>query len=155
LGVRVRSRLATACIIVGLWVLSTTAEAQAGPTSTTLTRQRPWLGCWAIAMRDSVSSYQRAYVVQLDTAWLSGRDTDTLYRAWGIEGFAEPRLGVGWTPGRGRDSIEVVLIGLGGIGWRLGRLHDSLAGFAYEYYDAITAETARGPASAHRLPCRT
>jgi hypothetical protein len=110
-------------------------------------------GCWAITMRDSVPQYSREYVVQLDTAWLSGRETDTLYRAYGLKGFVEPRSWQGWTPRPGTDSIEVVLIGLGGIGWRLGRAADSLVGSAYEYYDAISAETRAGPASAHRTQC--
>ena len=117
-------------------------------------RQRPWLDCWTITTRDSVPNYRQQYVIRLDTAWVSGRDDDTLYRAWGLVGFREVPSGyVGWYPGKGPDSIRVVLIGLGGIGWRLGRSGDSLMGSAYEYYDAISAKTSLGPASAHRTRC--
>ena len=135
-------------------LLGTVGCAQGRAQSNILARQRPWLDCWAIAMRDSIPHYPRHSVVRLDTAWVSGRDTDTLYRAWGLTGFPHPlSWNVGWYPGPGPDSVHIVLIGLGGIGWRLSRSADSLVGSAYEYYDVISDETPLGPVSAHRTRC--
>lgn len=152
-GVSLTSRCAG--VLTALCLATTIGRAQEEASEPPVrARQRPWLDCWAITTRDSIPNYQRRYVVRLDTAWVTGREEDTLYRAWGLSGFRElPSWNVGWFPGKGPDSLRVVLIGLGGIGWRFGRSGDSLVGAAYEYYDVIPDETPLGPASAHRVEC--
>ncbi|MGN6167615.1 MAG: hypothetical protein ACTHQQ_05530 [Solirubrobacteraceae bacterium] len=106
-------------------------------------------------MQDSVPYMSRQLDLRLDSTKAPTREGPQHYYGAGLTGF--PPSGIGpnallWfvpTP----DSLRLVVIGLGGIGWRLKRHADSLIGDAYEYYDIVPAETPRGAASARRAQC--
>jgi hypothetical protein len=130
----------------------------AGPCHAQVAAQvspRDWLGCWAVAMRDSVPYMARSLLLRLDSTRAPTRDGPQHYYGAGLEGFPpsgmrpNPLLWITPSP----ESLEVVVIGLGGIGWRFTRRADSLTGEAYEYYDIVPNETPRGPASARRQRC--
>lgn len=106
-------------------------------------------------MRDSTPGIGRRLVVRLDSVAAPTRVGPQQYYGEGFDGF--PRLPgqaslIRWLS-HATDSLEIVSIGLGGTGWRLGTAGDSLTGQAYEYYDIVPNETPAGPASAHRRAC--
>jgi hypothetical protein len=104
---------------------------------------------------DTIARQRRPVTVRLDSTRAHAREAWQSYYGARLEELSRDsmvRLSVLWgIPAE--DSLDIWLIGLGGIGWRLGKSGDSLVGGAYQNYDIVDTETDLGPASARSRSC--